>query len=1496
MQSYLNRTATQTPTRNLYIACINSPVNVTVSGDEVAIDSLKAKLDADHIPAHKLKTGVAYHSPHMEKIASEYASSLEDLRCGKSTASGNVVMISSVTGEPIRNLDIVSSSEYWVNNMVRPVRFLQAVERAISQTGQKRKLGAVKQSPIFDFIEVGPHSAMRRPTLSILERGAPKAGVRYSSVLIRRQNALTTTLELVGRLHCLGYRVALEKVNQTKAPYVSGHPLLVDLPEYPFNHSRIYWHESNISMNSRLRKHPRHELLGTAVPDWNPLEPRWRKFFDIGETPWVDDHQVNGRPIYPATGMIVMAIEGAKQVAEPGRTISGYQVKDAIFSHPISMSAMERVEVQLFLRPIHNSSEKDSSTSDYRICIRKGDEWQENCRGTIQVQYETARGELDSFEKDDLRAQYYRTRYEEAVASCTQPVKTEQMYQHFVSNGLTYGPAFQALDELAWDGNHNAIGKLKTFKWTREQSRHSRQAHVVHPTTLDAAGQLMWVGLTKGATEVLFNGAAVTRVQSAWISSSGLAHPEASELRAFSTSSLKGFRGTDSSMFALDQEGRLKMVFNHMETTAVLGNEVVSDQALPRQICFNMDWRPDPDMLTYDELVSYCKATHQVESEPTEFYQNLGLVLFYFVQRTLTNIRDIDTTTMKPHLQKYVTWLMMQVARCESGQLPGAQSDWVSRSRDEEYMRTLMKRVEDTNTEGAFFVTVGRNIESIIRGTVDPLELMFESGLAEAQYQGVCDKISSCKQLAAYLDLIAHKSPSMKIVEVGAGTGSITDYVLSPLRFKEEETVGARFSQYDYTDISEAFFEQAQQRFAPMNAKMNFKALNIEKDPQGQGYEEGSYDLVVAAWVLHATCDLNATVKNVRKLLKPGGKLVLLEITKPDILRNGFAFGTLPGWWLSTEKHRQWGPCITEEQWHHILKENGFAGVDFVLPDYQSETCQESSIMIATAVEEVKHTTHKGRISILIDVTSSTQVAVAERIRQLRHLQGDVIADIVSISGLGELLISKEDTIIFLPELEDSFLYELNESRFSALQKALGSAQKLVWVTAKNRSDAMSPRKDMITGLARVLCTESSNMSFVTVSLRDHHEKVDIWAEKIAQVLNVSSSKTSGSRELEYVEAKDGKLMINRITEATRLNRDVHSKSTPTLKKQAFGQGPPLVLEVANPGFLDSLQFVEDQRFYTDIGSDEVEIEVKSVGVNFRDLLVVLGRFPADTVGCEVSGVITRVGSKCISFRPGNRVCAAIIGCIYSYARCNYQLAVKIPDSISFAQAASFPVTGVTAHYSLVTVANLQPDESILIHSGAGGTGQMAIQIAQSIGAEVFVTVGSKEKKQLLSEVYHIPDDHIFYSRDTSFAKDVMRMTSERGVDVVLNSLSGDNLVASWESVAPFGRFVELGKADIETNSKLPMACFAKNVSFNAVAVDHICANRPAMIQKMLMTVVKMVGEGELKIASPLHEFPISDIEGAFRSMQSGKNTGKMVLTFGEEDVVPVSSLLFLFS
>ena len=171
----------------------------------------------------------------------------------------------------------------------------------------------------------------------------------------------------------------------------------------------------------------------------------------------------------------------------------------------------------------------------------------------------------------------------------------------------------------------------------------------------------------------------------------------------------------------------------------------------------------------------------------------------------------------------------------------------------------------------------------------------------------------------------------------------------------------------------------------------------------------------------------------------------------------------------------------------------------------------------------------------------------------------------------------------------------------------------------------------------------------------------------------------------------------------------------------------------------------------------------------------------------------------------------------------------------------------------------------------------------------IYATVGSDEKKRLLVEELNIPEDHIFHSRDTSFAQGIARMTDGVGVDVVLNSLAGDGLQASWECVAPFGRFIEIGKSDIMANSSLPMAMFAKNVTFAAVDLATLVKTNMKLGIKIFTTVMELILDGSLRVPTPLHLYPLSEAEKAFRFMQSGNNTGRVIITKSEHDQVTVS-------
>jgi len=196
---------------------------------------------------------------------------------------------------------------------------------------------------------------------------------------------------------------------------------------------------------------------------------------------------------------------------------------------------------------------------------------------------------------------------------------------------------------------------------------------------------------------------------------------------------------------------------------------------------------------------------------------------------------------------------------------------------------------------------------------------------------------------------------------------------------------------------------------------------------------------------------------------------------------------------------------------------------------------------------------------------------------------------------------------------------------------------------------------------------------------------------------------------------------------------------------------------------------------------------------------------------------------------------------------------------MSFEAGAAIPAVWSTVVYSLNHVARLTEGESILAHAAAGGVGQAAVQLAQLRGAKVFATVGSQQKRDLLKELFGLLDDQIFNSRDDTFAADVLHATNGRGVDVVLNSLAVELLRQSWECIAPFGRFIDIGKADIIASNTLPMGPFNRNVTFSAVDLVVVHERAKPLMKKILQEIVLLFEENpRLHEPKPLHIFPPS--------------------------------------
>ncbi len=325
----------------------------------------------------------------------------------------------------------------------------------------------------------------------------------------------------------------------------------------------------------------------------------------------------------------------------------------------------------------------------------------------------------------------------------------------------------------------------------------------------------------------------------------------------------------------------------------------------------------------------------------------------------------------------------------------------------------------------------------------------------------------------------------------------------------------------------------------------------------------------------------------------------------------------------------------------------------------------------------------------------------------------------------------------------------------------------------------------------------------------------------------------------------------------------------------------PMRLESRERGLLDSLRFTPFEL--PRCGPGEVLIKVRAAGMNFRDVLKALALYPAETedariFGDEVAGEVVAVGSGVTHVAPGDAVFGLAVFGLATHTLARAADVRPIPAGLSHEEAATLPVVFMTAWHALNNVARMKAGEVILVHAGAGGVGMAAIQIAHHLGAEVIASAGSHAKRTLLQT---LGVRHVIDSRRGDFTETVMSLTGGRGVDVVINALAAEAIPMGLACLAPFGRFIEIGKRDIYQNSRLPLWSLRRNASFHVVAMDAVFAGDAEQTRTLMAELAGLVTAGALR-PLPYRSFPASRIDAAFRLMAGGKHTGKVIVAFAE--------------
>ncbi|KAJ5484831.1 hypothetical protein N7539_004819 [Penicillium diatomitis] len=1415
LQPYIDEISTG----HTVIACVNSEKSVTISGDAGSITKLDSALAQDKIFTRKLRTGVAYHSPQMKQIAEKYRELM-----GKITPqNSSTPFYSTVRGEMVDAS--VLTEEYWIENLISPVLFYKGL-RSLIQGANESNTG--KHDHL--LVEVGPHPALQSPCLSAIQERSGHVKFHYIPSLRRNDESFTCIQNLAAVLFTKGVPVNMGAVNDF-ASFGEKPQLLTNMINYPWDHSTRLWHDSRVTRNASHPQFPRHDILGSFCMENVDLEPRWRNIIRPDDLPWVRQHKVHGNSVYPMTGFLSMAVEGVAQLAQlQNIQLECVEMRNVKMQRMLVLSDTSPVEIMLSMKLQNGTSMSHGAWYEFwTYSWANGRGWDEHCHGFV-----IARGpeKSNSVVRPKLALDEHLSLF---AKDCTQDVDLTATYANIASTVLEYGPLFRDFSRVALSGNGRSIAHAKIPNTSSVMPFNYETKCIVHPVTLDMFIQQFWFfcGFDKAGPNSQYLADAVQHMVIPVNDNVKAGTP----FKLFTTrTEVPENRGNScySILGVVEETGEPWITVTGFTTVSIKDAPDGSDIAADRSMCFKEHFEPCLDFLQSNgaSLMPRQSITSKCLVEPTRLLKQVSQ---YYISKALLQT-PTQLSSFEPHQQLLYQW-MQRVCPCPMEAIKKISAE-------------TLDFVCSMNVAGKLSCKVGEKLPAILKGQEDALSIMVEDDLLNQYRQSLDGYRRSYDNAVLCIEKMVHQNPNMNILEIGAGTGSATLPILERLRGKDGASV-PRFNQYTYSDISTDLFEKAREKFHDWDSLMTYQLLDITSDPVDQGYAAGSLDLIIACNVLHATPQINKTIANVRKLLKPGGKLLLIEETVMH--ESLFTFACLPGWWASQDGRENNGPLLSHEEWKSVLKRNNFSGLDICLPDFPGASEASNHMMVATAT--VDHQANQQEIA-LFDI-------------EKQH--------VIPQKALLEAL---------------AVLSDLGKDYFEALQSLITTAKGVLWVTGHSRSPVQCARQQMVLGLARTVRNETG-LQFATLDLGCVDEMTSTEAVRhIQSVFKVVFDKSHQSvltcGDLEF-SVRAGELGVTRIMDDSDMNMSMlqeAGQAPPQL--QPFEQvGRPFALKLTDAGGLDGFYFTDDDVRERPVREGFIEIQVCYSGLNFKDIMMVMGEVPGNDIGIECSGIITAIGPGVADLAVGDRVCAMFKGCYSNYIHCPASNAWKIPDGIALDVAATIPVTFCTAYYSMVDVARVEPGENVLIHSAAGGVGQAAILLAQSIGANVFATVSTQEKKEFLIKTYGLQEDQIFYSRSTGFGEAIRNVTQGRGVDVVLNSLSGDFLRVSFETLAPFGRFVELGKRDFLQNSRLEMAHFLNNVSVCSVDLVLVMERRPKLLRRLLGDVFREFGQDVFcQPPWPITSYSISDAEHAFRELRNGRQIGKIVVQMEPDALV----------
>jgi acyl transferase domain-containing protein/NADPH:quinone reductase-like Zn-dependent oxidoreductase/acyl carrier protein len=1423
----------------LSIAGINSSTGVTVAGSTEDLERLEFALSAADLRYKRLDLDYAFHSAAMDGLFPELRRALAHLE----PDDAKIPFHSTVTGGHLSGK--LLNAEYWWRNIREPVLFEKAIK------------GMVREG-IHIFLEIGPHSVLRRYIQECLTDGG--ADGRVIATGLRGDDSPQRIYSASSQALVAGATVDWKGL----LPWQGRH---LRLPNYPWQREK-HWHPittSSIGLLERKRVHP---LLGYAI---NQSELTWESALDTVNNRVLADHVVGDAAVFPGAGYAELSLAAALCWL-PGDYV---EIEDLEIRAPLLLAEEPSRTVRTALDP------RDGQLSIKSREQLGSEPWTLQAVGRV-LREPTGMRLLRTLDELPTRQPDFTGASHTALT---------------LAAGLGYGPSFLGIDH-GWlqDG-----GALVVFHLP-EAVRAELDQHHLHPALLDNAFQLIIELLRDEA--VAFDGITFVPTRIGHLSfrcgSTRPTHARARLLSRAPHSISAEFEIFDESrqLIALVEDVRFRSI--RLKRSATEQIRYLEYRAVPRPL-------PGPTQLNNGLAVDALDAefrrafadanvlrAQQLYAE--EIDPLLDALCSRFVFEALAGVVDLaDENPTQPSFFRQHLVTMARADGLFDLDEPNNQTDSTeARASAQDIWNILLGDYPDHFQIVHAVGCVGMHLRALLDGRrtladIWPAHVAPPTLLRQLLGSDLRLRIGAV--LREQVDAVLRALPEGRrigIVEISAGPPAVAAELCRRLDFDR--------SDFSFVSSETASLEDArrlQERFPSMSVTA------LDAEPSGFGSRQ-------LAIVTLDFCCLRTALRAVdyaRAQLAAGGTLII--VGHPPARWLDFLFGGGTDWWAGQDPESPLTAVQPADFWQQRLAQIGLSRLR--LHAFTERPTAGAYLLLAEASEGVKVAQHVPAIVrnwLIFAETSGYSARLAGRLSKLLQTRGDRV-NRAAAGDKAALIALLQDTTRF-PNTIDGIvdlsglqavaadasterLFEVQVARCATAAALLQACEAVglsapCWFVTANTSTHLLPNRDAKDAVRRRgACADAPLAAFVK-TLMNEAASGSIRLIDLETATATDLTAAALARELTECDAEDEVILTAAAERYAPRLRAASPPRADTILTPVSDDDHDLRLGFTMPGQLRNLHWETAAR--TAPSGDQIEVAIRATGLNFRDVMYALGLlsdeavergFAGPSLGLEFSGVVLSVGPDAVGFAPGDAVVGFAPSSFTNRLITRAGILSHIPAGMSFEAAATIPSTFFTAYYALHHLAHLQEGEKVLIHGAAGGVGIAAIQMAKWLGADIYATAGSDEKRNFLRL---LGVDRIFDSRNLAFADEILAATGGAGVDVVLNSLAGEAINRNFRVLKPFGRFLELGKRDFYENTRIGLRPFRNNISYFGIDADQLMSDRPDLTRRLFAEVLALF-ENRVLRPLPYQAFEATDVIDAFRHMQQARHIGKIVVTYG---------------